>query len=92
VRSLANLLPQAKGTTVSSEGAGYVLKWTSAATSTTPELSNSLTLSSAKLPMLETSTDSSGEKATTSISQWGETVVVQAPAAAGTLAASKIKS
>jgi hypothetical protein len=91
VGSLANLLPSAKGTTVSADGSGSILKWTSAATSSTPALTDTLTISSAKLPMVETSSDSSGEKATTTISHWGETIVAHAPSASSTVAASKLK-
>jgi hypothetical protein len=91
VPSLASLLPQTKGTTLSAQGSGYVLKWTSAASGSTPQLTNTLTISSAKLPMQETSTDSSAEKTTTTISKWGETIVAHTPPASSTLAASKVK-
>jgi hypothetical protein len=91
VPSLATLLPPAKGTTMSAQGSGYVLKWTSAASSTTPALTNALIISSANLPMQETSSDASAEKTTTTISKWGETIVENAPPASRTLAASKLK-
>jgi len=94
-KSLQSLFPKAKGTKLSSETSGgtsrYVLKWTSAATSTTPKLTNTLTISTeANLPIAETSTDAAGVKVTTTISKWGEPVVVHVPSPASTIASSKV--
>ena len=94
-KSLQSLFPKAKGTKVRTETGGgtsrYVLKWTSAATSTTPKLSNTLTISTdANLPVTETSTDAAGVKVTTTISKWGEPVVVHIPPLASTIASSKV--
>jgi hypothetical protein len=92
VQSLQSLFPKTAGTTVSTQGSDYVLKWTSAASGSTPKLNNSLSIvaKGSNLPVQETSTDSSGEKVVTTISKWGEAVAVHAPAAASTVAASKI--
>ena len=92
VQSLQSLFPKTEGTTVSTQGSDYVLKWTSAASGSTPKLNNSLSIvaKGSNLPVQETSTDSSGEKVVTTISKWGEAVAVHAPAAASTVAASKI--
>jgi hypothetical protein len=86
IPALAALLPAARGTTSSTETVGgtklYVLKWTAAATSTSPKLSDVLSISMGKtpLPVKETETDS-GASETTEFSRWGESVVVHAPAA-----------
>lgn len=89
--SLQSLPPSAKGTTLSKAGSDYVLKWTSVATSSEPALTNTLTISTrTKLPIEETSTDTAGERVTTSISKWGESVVVHAPAAGSTVAAATV--
>jgi hypothetical protein len=92
VNSLLSLLPKAAGTTVSTQGANYVLKWTSAASGSTPMLNNTLSIvaKGSNLPVKETSTDAAGEKVMTTISKWGESVVVNAPAAGSSVAASKI--
>jgi hypothetical protein len=92
VKSLESLLPKSKGTTVSAKGSHYVLAWTSAASGSTPKLSNTLSISAkgTKLPVEETSTDGSGEKVTTTLSKWGEAVEVHAPAASSTIAASAV--
>lgn len=91
-KSLQSLLPPSKGTTLSTRGSDYVLTWTSAASSTTPKLDNTLSITAkgTTLPVQEVSTDAAGEKVTTSISKWGEAVVVHAPPAASAVAASKI--
>jgi len=68
-----------------------IAKWASVATSSTPALTNTLTISTrTKLPIEETSTDTAGERVTTSISKWGESVVVHAPAAGSTVAAATV--
>jgi hypothetical protein len=92
VQSLQSLLPKSKGTKVSSQDSHYVLTWTSAASGSTPKLTNTLTITAkgTSLPVEETSTDAGGEKVTTSISKWGEAIVVHAPPAASVVAASKI--
>jgi hypothetical protein len=92
VHSLESLLPKSKGTTVSTQGSTYVLKWTSAASGSTPKLNNTLSIDAkgSNLPVVESSTDAAGEKVTTTISKWGERVAVQAPPTASTVAASKI--
>lgn len=92
VQSLQSLLPKSKGTKVSSQDSHYVLTWTSAASGSTPKLTNTLTIAAkgTSLPVEETSTDAGGEKVTTSISKWGEAIVVHAPPAASVVAASTI--
>ena len=92
VKSLESLFPKSKGTTVSTHGSDYVLAWTSAASGSTPKLNNTLSIAAkgTNLPVEETSTDSGGEKVTTSISKWGEAVVVHAPPASSSIAASKV--
>lgn len=90
------LLPRAKGTRLSTgitNGANvYVLRWTAAASSSTPMLSNALTVSASgpSLPVEQTSTASGGTKATTVLSRWGELVSASAPPAASTIASPKI--
>jgi hypothetical protein len=90
------LLPKAKGTRLSTgltNGAHlYVLKWTAAASSSTPMLSNTLTVSAGgqSLPVEQISTASGGTKATTLLTGWGELVPVSAPPAASTIASPKI--
>ena len=91
ILSLETLLPRAKGTTASMAGSHYVLTWTSAATSSTPALQNTLTISvRTKLPVEEVSTDTAGETVTTTISGWGENIVVQVPPAGSLVKASTI--
>jgi hypothetical protein len=96
ISAVVALLPKAKGTAVSSKVSNgttvYVLRWTDAATSSTPQLSVLLTVSagSSPLPLVQTVTASGGRKATTTLSQWGEQVLVSAPPAASTMASSKI--
>jgi hypothetical protein len=94
--SVTALLPKASGTVLSTEvtdGAPlFVLGWTIPATRSTPRLSNRLTISAAgtALPVEVTSTASDGTKATTTLSKWGEQVLVSAPPIASTIASSKI--
>ena len=92
VKSLESLLPNSKGTTLSKKGSDYVLAWTSAASGSTPKLNNTLSIASkgSTLPVEEISSDASGEKVTTSISKWGEAVVVHAPPAASTIASAAV--
>lgn len=90
------LLPKVKGTRLSTEVVHgvtvYVLRWSTAATSSTPKLSNTLTLPNvgATLPLEQTSDVSGGTKATTDLSGWGEPVSVSPPASASTIASSKV--
>lgn len=94
--SVTDLFPAAKGTKLSTatiRGAKrYVLKWTTAATSSLPELSNTFTFSAlgTTLPVKETSTASGDRKVTTTFSAWGKQVLVSAPAPTSTIASSMI--
>jgi len=96
ISAVVALLPKAKGTAVSSKVSNgiavYVLKWTDAATSSTPQLSVLLTVSTGNspLPLVQTVTASGGRKATTTLSKWGEQILVSAPPAASTIASAKI--
>jgi hypothetical protein len=96
ISAVTALLPKAKGTRLSTNFTTgtqlYVLKWTTATTSSTPKLSITLTLSGvgATLPVEQTVTTSGGTKETTTFSQWGEHVVVKAPSVADTVTSSKI--
>jgi len=96
ISSVAALLPNAKGTKLSTEAINgstfYVLKWATSATSSAPEVSNTFTISSGTmtLPVKETATDSTGTKVTTSFSSWGEQVPVTVPPVTSTVAFSKI--
>jgi hypothetical protein len=94
--SVTALLPKVAGTRLSTEvtkgATHYVLKWTTAATSSAPKLSNTLTLAAGRtnLPVEETATASNGTNATTTISKWGQHVLISAPPVASTIAYSKI--
>jgi hypothetical protein len=93
--SVTDLLPKAKGTTLSSAVVGGaavdVLSWTITATSSTPKVSDRLTVVAAgSLPLGATSTESDGTKATTTLSAWGEPTPVSPPAPASTIASSKV--
>jgi hypothetical protein len=93
--SITGLFPKAKGTTLSSEvtaGATvYVLAWTIAATSSTPKVSNRLTVSvAASLPLEATSSESDGTEATTTLSDWGAPIPVSAPPAASSIVSSRV--
>jgi hypothetical protein len=96
VSSVSGILPKTKGTKLSMEKTAtatlYVLTWTTAATSSAPALSNTLTLSArgATLPVDDTSTDASGDKQTISLSKWDERVDVTAPPARSTIPYSKL--
>ena len=97
IPALQALLPAVKGTASSTETVGntklYVLKWTSAATSSSPKLTDVLSISMGKtpLPVKETESDGSASE-TTEFSRWGESVVVHAPAAAATVPYTSIVS
>jgi hypothetical protein len=94
--SVTSLLPKTKGTKLSTDvtnGAKlYLLTWTTAATSSIPKLSHTLTVSAmgASLPIEGTETSSTGVKVKTQLSKWDESVTVLAPPAASTVASSKI--
>jgi hypothetical protein len=97
VSYVARLLPAAKSTTLSTtitDGVHlYVMKWTTAATSSTPKLSNTMTFPAvgATLPVELIVAFSSGSD-TTTFSKWGEHVVVSAPPVASTISLSKATS
>jgi hypothetical protein len=94
--SVSALLPKAKGTKLTTVVTGgttaYVLKWSISATSSTPGVANTLVVSSGAvtLPVKETALISSGAKATTTISRWGEQFELGVPSFAATIASSKI--
>jgi hypothetical protein len=96
ISAVTALLPKAKGTKLSTDftnGAElYILKWTTAATSSTPKLSITLTVSAvgAALPVEQTVTASGGTEETTTLSMWGEHVLVRTPPVASTIVSSKI--
>jgi hypothetical protein len=96
--SVSALLPKIKGTTLSTVATGgttsYALKWTIAATASTPQAKNTLTVSSGALtlPVKETAVVSSGATATTALSEWGERIAVSVPPSPVTIASSKISS
>jgi hypothetical protein len=90
------LLPKAKGTKLSTAVSGtttyHVLKWAIPATTSLPKVTNTLTISTGAttLPESETAIVSSGATETTTLSSWGEQVVVAVPPIAITIASSKI--
>jgi hypothetical protein len=94
--SVRALFPKAKGTrltTLVSNGSTFsLLKWTIAATSSIPGVTNTLTVSSGSttLPVTEVARISNGAKATTTLSGWGEPLVVDIPPIAATIPSSKI--
>jgi hypothetical protein len=94
--SVRALFPRAKGTrlsTVVSKGSTFsVLKWTIAATSSIPGVTNTLTVSSGAttLPVMEVARLSNGARATTTLSGWGEPLMVGIPPVAATIPSSKI--
>ena len=98
ISSVTGVLPKAKGTSLSTTvTAGvhlYVLKWTTAATSSTPKLSITLTISAtgATLPVEETTAASGGAEEALVFSKWGERVAVSTPPAASTISYSKVTS
>ncbi len=89
---LAQGLPQAKGTTLSSvivNGSRQdILHWTSAATSSSPALSNTLTIEGF-LPVEQRSTSSTGESIE-NLSHWGESIHISTPSSASTIPYTKI--
>lgn len=95
--SIDSVLPQATGTKTTKTGAGgssvYLLTWTTAATSSTPKTSTTLTIAAvgATLPIKETASDASGDRETLLLSEWGEHVSVTAPPAASTISYTQVK-
>jgi hypothetical protein len=95
VSSVTEELPTAKGTKLSTavikSAKVFVLTWTTAGTSSTPKVSNTLTVSAvgATLPIEEVATTSSS-KETIRYSKWDERVSVSAPPAGSTVTYSKI--
>jgi hypothetical protein len=89
--SVDSVLPKAAGTKMSTAEVNgtnvHVLTWTNAATSSTPKTSSSLTIpaTGSALPIEETTTDAAGADESVTLSEWGEHVVVSAPAAASTI-------
>ncbi|HUZ21594.1 MAG TPA: hypothetical protein VMU75_13565 [Acidimicrobiales bacterium] len=96
ISSVAGVLPAVKGTKLSTETVKgvkrYVLTWTSAATSSTPKLSDKLILAAAvaTLPIEEIASGKGVAQETIKLTKWGERVVVSAPPAHSTIAYSKI--
>jgi hypothetical protein len=93
--SVLALLPKAKGTRVSVKDSKFsLLKWTVPATTSTPALSNTLTLSNGAmtLPVTEYATTAGGTRVTTTLSNWGENVLVNAPPTASVISSSKVGS
>jgi hypothetical protein len=93
ISSVTAVVPKAEGAKLSTKitkGAKvYVLKWTTAATSSSPKILNTLTVSArTTLPVEETATSSSGAKETTMFSKWGEHVLVRVPPVASTISSS----
>jgi hypothetical protein len=88
--AIKSALPAAKGTTLSSQVKNgvklYVLKWTTAATSSVPKTANVLTISATGKPLpIEEVTTASNGSGTTTFSRWDETVRVAAPASGSTV-------
>jgi hypothetical protein len=96
--SVRALFPKAKGTRLTSvvfKGSTFsVLKWTIAATSSVPGVTNTLTVSSGAttLPVTEVARISNGAKATTTLSGWGEPLRIDIPPVAATIPSSEITS
>ncbi len=96
VTSIATLLPQVKGTTVATEtirgpGRVYVLKWATAASSSNPALSSTITfpVTGPPLPIQEVTT-AKGSRETVTLSKWGEFVHIAAPPLSQTIPYAKV--
>ncbi|HVB06904.1 MAG TPA: hypothetical protein VNF07_11725 [Acidimicrobiales bacterium] len=95
IAAVASILPNATGTALTTGQAGtsplYILKWTVAATSTAPKLSDTVKLQAkgATLPVEEDETDSAGS-GSTKFTKWGEHVSISPPATASTIDISKV--
>ena len=92
VTSIETVLPQVKGTTLATEtipgpGRVYVLKWATAASSSNPALSSTITfpVTGPTLPIQEVTT-AKGSKETVTLSKWGEFVHIAAPPPSQTIA------
>jgi hypothetical protein len=96
MKSVSALLPNAKGTKVSTEirqgEALHVLTWTTPARASVPKLSNTLVISAKAptLPVTKSATAPGGTKITTTLSAWGENVVGHAPPSDRTVSSSSI--
>jgi hypothetical protein len=93
ISSITALVSKAEGAKLSTDVTKgvklYVLMWMTAATSSLPKVSNTLTVSArTNLPVEEIASTSGGAKETTMFSKWGEHVVVNAPPVASTITAS----
>jgi hypothetical protein len=90
IAAVTAVLPPAKGTSVSTTSTDgvnvFLLKWTTAATSSTPKLENTVSIAAKglALPVEETASSSSGS-GTTKFSHWGEHVTVVAPPTSSTI-------
>ncbi|MGO9657952.1 MAG: hypothetical protein ACLP7F_06270 [Acidimicrobiales bacterium] len=95
ISSVQTVLPQAKGTTLSVDTALpvhlYVLSWTTAASSSNPKLSSTITfpVAGATLPIQEVTT-AKGSKETVTLSKWGEFVNIVSPPLSQTIPYSKV--
>ncbi|MGA3217840.1 MAG: hypothetical protein ABSE77_01980 [Acidimicrobiales bacterium] len=95
IASIQTVLPQAKGTTLSIDTATpvhlYVLAWTTAASSSNPKLTSTITFPvvGATLPIQEVTT-ATGSKETVTLSKWGEFVRIVSPPLSQTIPYSKV--
>jgi hypothetical protein len=95
ISSVQTVLPQAKGTTLSIDSTTavhlYVLTWTTAASSSNPKLSSTLTfpVAGTTLPIQEVTTSKSTRE-TVTLSKWGELVRITAPPLSQTIPYSKV--
>lgn len=95
ISSVLSVLPAAEGTKLSTGVVNgtkvFVLSWTTAATSSAPRFSSTLTISAvgAALPIKEIATTSRDQE-TISLSKWDEPVSPSAPPASLTIAYSKV--
>jgi hypothetical protein len=98
ISSLTGVLPSAKGTKLYTPASPatrlYTLKWDTAATSSEPAWTTTLTLSAvgATLPVQETSKASGGESENLAFSKWGEHVLVSVPPVGSTIPFSELSS
>jgi hypothetical protein len=95
ISSIETVLPNPKGPTLSVDTTTathlYVLKWTTAATSSTPKLSSLLTLPVAGVPLpIQEITTAAGSKETITLSKWGEFVRLDPPPAGSTIPFAKV--
>jgi hypothetical protein len=96
ISSIDTVLPQAKGTTLAVEtvpgpGRVYVLKWATAASSSNPALSSTITfpVTGPTLPIQEVTT-AKGTKETVTLSKWGEFVNIASPPLSQTIPYAKV--